>query len=352
MEDTVLLKIMPAPLLSWYEKNARKLPWREDSDAYKVWVSEIMLQQTRVEAVKSYFTRFLRELPTLEALANAPEDQLLKLWEGLGYYSRVRNLQKGAKQVIQRFGGKMPSSVEDLRSLPGIGDYTAGAIASIAFGIPAPAVDGNVLRVLSRYLCSTRDVGDPKVKKEMEQKLAGVIPGDRAGDFTQALMELGAVVCLPKGAPKCGECPLEKLCKAHCLGVEESLPVKAPKKPRKVEERTVFLLTYHHTLALRRRPEKGLLAGLWELPSVLGTLGKEEAEQALSKWGIGTSSLSSLTGAKHIFSHLEWHMSAWAGEAIKPSEEFVWVSAEELRGKVALPSAFHAFFAEIEGRLK
>ncbi len=351
MKDSELLEKVPALLLHWYDGCARVLPWREDPSPYRVWVSETMLQQTRVEAVKPYYERFLEQLPTVEALAAAPEEQLLKLWEGLGYYNRVRNLQKGARKVMEQFGGEIPPSFEALRSLSGVGEYTAGAIASIAFGIPVPAVDGNVLRVISRLLVRRDDILDPKVKKRVEGEITAIIPKERAGDFNQSLMELGAMVCLPNGAPKCGECPLREICRAHRQGIEESLPVKAPKKSRKSEERTLFLLTCRGKLALRRRPEKGLLAGMWELPGVLGKQRETEARAALEALGIRVKELQRLPEAKHIFTHVEWCMACWAGEAAEPASCFTWVSAEELSRKIALPSAFRAYFPEIEKRL-
>lgn len=350
--EAVLPAELPELLLRWYDGCARVLPWREDPSPYRVWVSEIMLQQTRVEAVKPYYQRFLNELPTVEALAAAPEEQLLKLWEGLGYYNRVRNLQKGAQTVMERFGGKVPASFEDLRSLSGVGDYTAGAIASIAFGLPVPAVDGNVLRVTSRLLASREDILDPAVKKRTEREISAIIPIGRAGDFNQSLMELGAMICLPNGAPKCGECPLGEICLAHLRGVEESLPVKAAKKPRRIERRTVFLLTCKGRLALRRRPEKGLLAGLWELPAAPETLSKETAGKTLAGWGIRAAKLEKLPEAKHIFTHVEWHMTGWAGEVEAPALGFTWASRAELEKDLPLPYAFKAFFPEMERRIK
>ncbi len=347
-----LLPELPGLLLRWYDTCARTLPWREDPTPYRVWVSEIMLQQTRVETVKPYYERFLAELPTVEALANAPEEQLLKLWEGLGYYNRVRNLQKGAKQVMERFGGVIPPSFEELRSLPGVGDYTAGAIASIAFGISAPAVDGNVLRVISRVTARTDNILDPAVKKRTEREIAEIIPQGRAGDFNQSLMELGAMVCLPNAAPKCAECPLKGICLAHAQGIEESLPVKAAKKPRKIQERAVFLLTCRGRLALSRRPEKGLLANMWELPAVPGKLEKQQALQVLADWGIPAAVLETLPAAKHVFSHVEWRMTGWAAEAETLSPGFTWVDRVELEQEIALPSAFKSYFPMIQNRLE
>lgn len=340
------------PLLDWYGRSARILPWRENPEPYRVWVSEVMLQQTRVEAVKPYFSRFLAELPTVAALAAAPEAQILKLWEGLGYYNRVRNLQKGARAVMERFSGVIPASYEELLTLPGVGSYTAGAIASIAFGVAVPAVDGNVLRVTARIGNSTDNVLDPKVKRAVEAALLAVMPKDRAGDFNQALMELGAVICVPNGAPHCKDCPLAGLCRAHRLGIAETLPIKAAKKARRVEDRTVFLLTCGGKLALRRRPEKGLLAGLWELPSAPGHLDETSAAALLGEWGVPAQALVRLPGARHIFTHLEWLMTAWAGEAAQESPDFVWADRDELAHDYTLPSAFKAYFAEIDRRLQ
>ncbi len=346
-----LLKQLPGLLLPWYDSHARVLPWRESRDPYRIWVSEIMLQQTRVEAVKPYFERFLSALPTLQDLCAAQEEELLKLWEGLGYYNRVRNLQKGAKEVLKRFGGRVPDSVEELRALPGIGDYTAGAIASIAYDKPVCAVDGNVLRVLSRLLCDRQDISEPQVKKSAQKKLEAVIP-QRAGDFNQALMELGATVCLPNGEPRCEACPLSKLCEGRKRGMEKELPVKAPKKPRKKERKTVLLLFQGYRIALQKRPPKGLLAGLWELPSLPGALEKEAVEQTLTGWGLSFGPLSKLPEAKHIFTPVEWEMTGFRVQVQGDKEGFIWVSLEELQKEYALPFAFKAYFSEIEDRLK
>ncbi len=350
MEDQERLAQLPELLLAWYDAGARVLPWREDPTPYRVWVSEIMLQQTRVEAVKPYYERFLAALPTVQALAEAPEEQLLKLWEGLGYYNRVRNLQKGARTVMERFGGQIPASFEELRALPGIGDYTAGAIASIAFQIPVPAVDGNVLRVISRVLCRYDNILDPKVKRRVEGELRQILPR-RVGDFNQSLMELGAMVCQPNGPPKCLLCPLRQLCQAHAQGVAEELPVKTKSKPRKVQERTVFLLfSKDGRLALARRPEKGLLAGLWELPGAEGVLDRGEALAWLQDfWGEGE--LSPGPKAKHIFSHVEWHMTSWEVTGVTELPGFAWAAGEELREAYPLPAAFKAFLPVIHERL-
>ena len=343
--DEEILQQIPGKLLEWYDKNARILPWREDPQPYRVWVSEIMLQQTRVEAVKPYFERFLEALPTVEDLAKAPEEQILKLWEGLGYYNRVRNLQRGAQAVMAEYDGIIPASFELLKKLPGIGEYTAGAISSIAFQIPVPAVDGNVLRVISRILWRTENILDVKVKRRMENEIREILP-ERVGDFNQSLMELGATVCLPNGAPKCEECPLQELCRAHQRGEEERLPIKAKAKKRKIEERTVFLLVCDEKIALRKRPEKGLLAGLWELPSQKGSLEEKDAEKLLHKWGLQLEKpLQKEKNGKHIFSHVEWHMSCWSGAVLSGAvaDGLVWATAEELHENYTLPSAFKVY---------
>ena len=344
MEDQELLKQIPSLLLQWYDSSARVLPWREDPTPYRVWVSEIMLQQTRVEAVKPFYQRFLEAFPTVEALAEAPEDKLLKMWEGLGYYNRVRNLQRAAQVVVERYGGQVPASFEELRALPGIGEYTAGAIASIAFQLPVPAVDGNVLRVISRVLARFDNILDPRVKRRMEGEIREILP-QRVGDFNQSLMELGAMVCLPGGPPKCLVCPLQGLCRGYAQGVAEELPVKTKPKPRKKQARTLFLLfSQEGRVALRRRPEQGLLAGLWELPGTEGALSREEAAAWLAAQGVPVGELSPGPEAKHVFSHVEWHMGSWVAQNVEEVPGFVWVTREELRREYALPSAFKAFF--------
>ena len=350
--DEEILQQIPEKLLKWYDQNARILPWRENPQPYRVWVSEIMLQQTRVEAVKPYFERFLKALPTVEDLAQAPEEQLLKLWEGLGYYNRVRNLQRGARAVMAEHGGVIPASFEALKKLPGIGDYTAGALGTIAVPVPVSAVDGKVPPVISRGLYLRGKILDVKVKRRVEGGIEANLPV-RDGDFKPLLGEAWATVCRPKGAPKCNECPLQELCRAHLVGDEESLPVKTKAKKRKIEQRTVFLLVCDGKIALRKRPEKGLLAGLWELPSQEGMLGCAEAGKLLQTWGVRTlGELQKQTDAKHIFSHVEWHMTCWYVEAaLDPDadvKELIWVSRKELDQDVALPAAFKTYRKVIE----
>ena len=337
------LEQLPLPLLLWYRENARVLPWRGGVGPYEVWVSEIMLQQTRVAAVLGYYARFLEALPTVAHLAQCPEDKLLKLWQGLGYYSRARNLQKGARQIMEEFGGVFPDQYAAIRSLAGVGDYTAGAIASIAFGIPVPAVDGNVLRVVSRVTGDSRDITRPETKKAVAQALKEVIPLDHPGQFNQALMELGATVCLPNGTPLCEKCPVGELCTALREDRTRELPVKAPKKARRVEERTVYLIFRGGKVALRRRGERGLLAGLWEYPN------------GLSPWPCPVAGEASLAGTgKHIFTHVEWHMTAFAVEAEGEQlpEGWVWADWGELQSRYALPGAFAPFAQVVEQRLR
>ncbi len=345
--DKELLKEMEIPLLQWYRKNKRKLPWRDQNNAYYTWVSEIMLQQTRVEAVKPYFQRFIRELPDVPALAECPEEKLLKLWEGLGYYNRVRNMQKAACQVTQNDQGVLPADYEKLRKLTGIGNYTAGAIASIAYGIPVPAVDGNVLRVISRVTKSYEDIMKQSVRRKVEEALLEVMPSDCPGDYNQALMELGAMVCVPNGMAKCQECPLKDICRANLEGRVMELPVKAAKKPRKVEERTVLVIQDGEHVAIRRRSSKGLLAGLYELPNYDGYLQEKEVLELIRSMNLDAVRIEPLPPAKHIFSHVEWRMLGYrvrvAALEEKYQKDMIFVNREETRKKYAIPTAFAAY---------
>ncbi len=342
------LEQLPIPLLVWYRENARVLPWRSHPTPYRVWVSEIMLQQTRVAAVLDYYRRFLEAAPTVADLAALSEDQLMKLWQGLGYYSRARNLQKAARQIMENFGGVFPNTYEAIRSLAGVGDYTAGAISSIAFHLPVPAVDGNVLRVTARVCGDEGDITTPAMKKRVTQALAQVIPLDAPGDFNQAMMELGATVCLPNGAPLCEKCPAAPFCRAFQESRTGELPVKAAKKARRVEERTVYLFFYENQVALRRRPGKGLLAGLWEYPNELS--GGTDWPAA---WGLSPRSLERAGTGKHIFTHIEWHMTALAGELDGPDlpQGWVWADRTALRDTYAVPNAFQSFSQKVADRL-
>lgn len=335
-------------LLHWFDYNARALPWRDHPVPYHVWISEIMLQQTRVEAVKNYFERFISELPDIEALAAVSEEKLLKLWEGLGYYSRVRNLKKAAVILIRDFNGELPADYDKLRSLPGIGAYTAGAIASIAYGIPVSAVDGNVLRVSMRLAEDDSDITKENTKKSLGSKLNAVIPKDRPGDFNQAIMELGATVCLPNGKPLCTSCPLMHLCNAFRHDTVIELPVKPVKKKRRVEDRTILLLEYQGKYAIRQRPDKGLLAGLWELPGTEGRLSLKQTEKLLRDLAIQSSQIEPMGKAKHIFTHVEWHMTGYLIRIGKMAEDFngssyLWADRDEIFHRYTLPNAFSVF---------
>jgi A/G-specific adenine glycosylase len=332
------------PLLRWYKKNARRLPWRDTPSPYRTLVSEFMLQQTRVEAAISYFDRFTAALPDVRSLADADEQTLFKLWEGLGYYSRARNLQKAAQMIVEEYGGEIPASYDSLLRLPGVGPYTAGAVASIAFGIPHPAVDGNVLRVVSRLTASRQNISEPLVRRAMAQSIQKIIPSSRAGDFNQALMELGALICLP-GEPKCAACPLSFCCAGYAKGIAAALPRKQKKPPRKIMEKTFFVLTAAGRLALIRRPEGGLLAGLWSLPSADGALPPGEAKKELEKQGIRVEALTLLPQAKHIFTHVEWRMQGFAATlpVVPENGLFTWVSEPELKSAYPLPSAYRFY---------
>ena len=342
-----MLEQIVEPLLGWFGEHARILPWREQPQPYRVWVSEIMLQQTRVEAVKPFFERFTQALPDVRSLAECPEDKLLKLWEGLGYYNRVRNMQKAAQNMVEFYDGEMPADYKKLLGLPGIGPYTAGAVASIAFEIPVPAVDGNVLRVITRITQNDGDILKQSVKRQVEEELLAVMPKGRSGAFNQALMELGATVCVPNGAPKCEECPLSGLCLAHQNGKEMDYPKKAQKKPRKIEKKTVLVIRDGSRAAIRKRPAKGLLAGLYELPNLSGWLSQDEVLDWLKQEGLSPIRIRRLSDAKHIFSHIEWHMTAYeviVDELEKNcKEEMIFAHPEEIQKEYSMPSAFSAW---------
>lgn len=345
------LLLIPKPLLKWYDTNKRTLPWREVPTPYHVWVSEIMLQQTRVEAVKPYYHRFMESLPDIVSLAEAKEEVLLKLWEGLGYYNRVRNMQMAAKQVMEQYGGNMPGEYEELLKLKGIGSYTAGAIASIAFGQKVPAVDGNVLRVLSRYCMDDALITDAKVRQRVEGELGETMSGKRPGDFNQAMMELGAMVCVPNGKPHCEECPLQKQCQAHQNHCETDYPKKAAKKERTIEKRTVLIIQDAGRAALRKRPSKGLLAGMYEFPCMEGEYTSDQVLEYLRKEGLQPLHIKELEPSKHIFTHKEWHMKGYAIRvdelAIKElkdaGKEWVFVEPIQTREEYPIPSAFAAY---------
>ena len=346
----MILPSLTAPLLAWYRAAGRPLPWREGRTPYHVWISEIMLQQTRIEAVIPYYHRFLAAFPTVAALAAADEERLLKLWEGLGYYSRARNLKRAAEVIVRDYGGELPRDPVALRRLPGIGDYTAGAIASIAYGIPVPAVDGNVLRVLARLTADSRDVLSPAFRREATAALAALYPtapGD-ATAMTEALMELGETVCIPNGAPHCDACPLRDLCRAREEGRTAELPFRAKRTARTVERRTVLLLTLRGRVGIFRRPPEGLLGGLWEFPSADGTLPEAEVRELLAGWGLTPTAIRRGPDAKHIFTHREWHMTSYLIELSDEGGGLTFADRRELRTIYAIPTAFRTFLAFLE----
>lgn len=334
-----LIQILP----DWFAAHRRELPWRRDREPYHVWLSEIMLQQTRVEAVKGYYARFLAAVPDIPALAKADPELLHKLWEGLGYYSRVRNLQKAAQAVMNEHGGVFPRSFAAVRSLPGIGDYTAGAICSICFELPTPAVDGNVLRVLTRLCADGRCVDDPAVKRELGASLAALYPASGVGTLTQALMELGATVCLPNGAPRCDACPAAAFCAAREGETWQRYPVRAEKKARRVEQHTVFVFSCDGALALRKRKSSGLLAGLWEFPNLPGWLTPQEALDQTAAWGLHPRSLEKQVERTHVFTHVLWNMRCYYVNCSVQAEGFIWADEAALDGRYALPTAFKMF---------
>lgn len=343
------LKEAAGPLVEWFRENRRDLPWRRRMNAYRVWISEIMLQQTRVEAVKPYYERFLEELPDVKALAEVPEERLLKLWEGMGYYNRARNLKAAAVQIMEEFGGRFPDRYEEIRSLKGIGSYTAGAIASFVYNIPKPAVDGNVFRVVTRLLADPDDITKASTRTKIEALLEEVIPRDAAGDFNQSLIELGAIVCLPNGEPKCAECPVRHLCRSFAEGTQMEYPVKKKAKERRIEKRTVFLFCDGGAVAIRKRKSTGLLAGMYEFPNVEGHLKRREAIDYARSLGLAPVRVKKLESAKHIFSHVEWHMTGYeilVDELEKEMKDnVIFAGRDELEEKYPMPSAFETYLA-------
>ena len=346
MEEIMEYSLIPGAILSWYDAHKRDLPWRKDREPYHIWISEIMLQQTRVEAVKGYYSRFLEKLPTVEALANADDELLHKLWEGLGYYSRVRNLKKAAIRIMEHHNGVFPREYEDVLALPGVGPYTAGAICSIAFDQATPAVDGNVLRVITRIHNDNSNIDDPATKRRITEQLKSIYP-DRAGDFTQGLMELGATVCGPNTAPNCENCPCSRFCLGYRNKTESSLPVRSAKKRRRIEKKTVLILSCDGCYALCKRPDTGLLASMWQFPELPGWYELDTLDSEMEKSGIIIAEINRQVERKHIFTHVEWHMRGLYMEVREKAPQFTWMDAETIQKKAALPTAFRLFFDEI-----
>lgn len=340
------MKKSTTPLLAWYDVHKRELPWRKTKDPYAVWISEIMLQQTRVTAVVPYYERWMTELPDVFALAEVDEERLMKLWQGLGYYSRARNLKKAAQMIVSEYSGAFPGDYETLLTLPGVGEYTAAAVASIAFGQRISAVDGNLLRIAARVENIRENILDGKVKRTIRERLDEAVPADRPGEFNQAMMDLGATVCLPNGRPLCGSCPLAAMCQARRLGIEQELPVRAKKAARRRVDMTVYLMLREGTVALRKRSDEGLLAGLWEFPHTDGYLEEETADTIPEQWGLTALDWKKKISAKHIFTHVEWHMTGYLLRVKgQGPEDFLWADRETLQG-LAVPGAFKKYLAE------
>ena len=337
------LKDIVAPLLLWYRSHARDLPWRKNITPYRTWISEIMLQQTRVDTVIPYYLRFLDELPDIASLASVPEERLLKLWEGLGYYSRAKNLQKAAQVIMEKHQGVFPGSYAEILALPGIGEYTAGAVSSIAFGQPYPAVDGNVLRVITRLTGNFGNISDPAVKASIRDELQKIYPAESCGNFTQALMELGAVVCVPNGPPVCGNCPSRHLCTAYAGKLTAELPVRQPPRAKRNENKTVLLISCGSKIALCKRQGKGVLAGMWSFPMLENHCSSADAAAFLEKSGFEILDIRQGENRKHVFTHLIWNMQCFCCAVKNMPESFHWFSAGSLLNDLSMPTAFRQF---------
>lgn len=346
MEEIKRLQSMVDPLVLWFEENGRMLPWRKDKKAYHIWISEIMLQQTKIEAVKNYYTRFMETLPTIQDLAQIEEEKLLKLWEGLGYYSRARNLKKAAIMIEQEYGGSMPNTYEKLLTLPGIGEYTAGAIASIAFNQKVPAVDGNVLRVVSRVIENSEDVLLPATKKKITAQLKLIMP-EKAGVFNEAIMELGELICIPNGMPLCDQCPLKDLCLARAHNTTLTIPKREKKSKRKHEKITVMIIQYKDKVAIKKRKSTGLLANMYEFPNILGHLTVEEIKEWCCNNNLTVKNISEGKKHKHVFTHVEWDMTGYIVEVEGISNSFIWDTRDNILNNYPIPTAFLKFKKDI-----
>ena len=359
-EGSTVFPALCATLLAWRKSapDVRDLPWRDEPTPYHVWISEIMLQQTRAAVVRSYYLRFLEALPNVRALAAVDDDALMKLWQGLGYYSRARNLKRSAEVIVEKHDGQLPKDFDALLALPGIGRYTASAIASFAYGQPRPAVDGNFLRVAARVTANPIDIAKDTSKCALETALAPSYPSGRdAGLLNEAFMDLGATVCLPNGVPLCHACPALHLCLAHDRGTEQDYPVKTALKARRKERRTVLLLSCGEEIAIRKRPARGLLAGLWEYPNLEGKLSKRAVRVLLEAEGFDVRNIVPLPPARHIFSHIEWELTGWAVTVADMNEPplraaedrtdapsaLLWVRRDELAELYSIPAAFGYF---------
>lgn len=334
-------------LLDWYQKNKRLLPWRKDKEPYHVWISEVMLQQTRIEAVIPYYERFMQRVPDILSLAQIKEEELLKLWEGLGYYSRARNLKRAAQIVVEDYDGVFPNTYEEIIKLPGIGEYTASAIASICFQEKVATVDGNVLRVFARVNELAWNINLASTKKLVQKQLLEIMPLD-AGKFNEALMELGEVVCLPSGKPKCMNCPLKDECKAYAHQTWEQFPIKDRPKPKKELFYTIFLFQYQGEVAILQRVNEKMLHRLWEFPNILDKFGVQEMKDWLHQQHIAFVKIKKASSHKHVFTHQIWYMQSYIIEVKEKINAFVWVTLEDLEGNYAIPTAFKPFLKDIK----
>lgn len=345
------MSIISNKLLDWYDRNKRTLPWRDLGDPYGIWVSEIMLQQTQVTTVIPYFERFMATLPTVSDLASVSETQLHKLWEGLGYYRRANNMHRAAQIIVEDYGGKLPSTRDELIKLPGIGPYTAGAIASMAFGEATSAIDGNVLRIYSRLHEIDTPIERVVTTSFVNQRVMEDMDSSRPGDFNQALMDLGSRICIPTG-PKCGECPLKEDCQGYLNGTAEDYPIRLPKKTRKKQEFTVLVLRQDEQIQLVKRPEKGLLAGLWSFPMLEGFKEESEISDYLKSCGYSVHDIRKLPDSRHLFSHIEWDMIGYEVEvqalSVHEDRETLWATAEEIEAHYSVPTAYRTFLMEVK----
>lgn len=334
-------------LLDWYDENKRDLPWRHTQNPYGIWISEIMAQQTRISFLLAYYNRFMEQFPTVQTLASASEAEVFKAWEGLGYYSRARNLKSAAQKIMTDFGGEVPKTKEELLKLPGIGEYTAGAILSIAYNIPVPAVDGNVLRVFSRLENSEEDIMLPKTKQTAADFVSAIMPAGRAGCFTQALMELGALVCIPKN-PRCVECPVFSLCKAYQDGRQHELPKKTAKKPQKKEDKTILIIRNSNGAILMRRRSEKLLSGLWAFYLTDFEMSEQMVYEHLTELRFLPANIRKMGGAKHVFTHIIWQMQGYDCQIDggDPPEGYQWIAQADIKN-LAIPAAFRFYTKQL-----
>lgn len=333
-------------VLTWFDANKRPMPWRETPSPYRVWISEIMSQQTRIDSVMGYFERFIQAFPTIDSLAAAPLDDVLKAWQGLGYYSRAKNIHNAARMIVSDYQGELPNTFAQLLTLPGIGPYTAGAIASIAFGERVPSVDGNVLRVIARVHGITESIQSTKTIQQITSLVQTALPSKRAGDMNQGLMEIGALVCIPNGAPKCDSCPLSKMCVAYNNDLIDLIPPKKKKSLQRVEPRTVFVIEYQGKVAIRKREATGLLASMYELFHVEGHWDASDIAETFD----GVETIYPLPAHTHVFSHLIWQMIGYHVVVSKPVPEMSYVTWEELQATYAIPKAFWPFLELAEAK--